>query len=272
MRIPYVPEVRFGARSAGFLAYTGWTLVRFELEWRARGLPPERHEELISEAMRRHGRTMCSLFGIEIDLREKDGRKIEQGHVSAADASGKGRVFVLNHRSALDIMVTLAAVSGKHVSRGDIARWPIVGRVATRAGILFVEREDKRSAAAVIHQMIDCVEHGKGVTIFPEGTTFPGDEVHPFKPGAFAVARRTGCEIVPIGIAYAGAGVSFGDESLVEHMRRVAGAPKTRVALTVGEPFRAGKADTNALSKRAREEVQSLVGVSRARVDDGASG
>ena len=36
-------------------------------------------------------------------------------------------------------------------------------------------------------------------------TTFSGDEVRPFRPGAFLAAQRTGAEIVPVGIAYEGA-------------------------------------------------------------------
>lgn len=260
MTLAPISDARFAARTALFAAYTSGTLAKFRVE--VRGMDLEAEEALIAKTMRRYGHHMSRLFGLEIDAQGLG----PDGFAPGRDASGRGRVFVSNHRSALDILVTLAVIEGKHVSRADLAGWPVVGVIARRAGILFVEREDRRSAAAVVQKMIGYIERGLSVIIFPEGTTFPGDEVRPFKPGAVAVARRTGCEIVPLGIAYGGETVSFGDESFLEHMRRVAGAPRTQVAITVGEPIRTAGEDSNALSERARVAVQALVARSRERL------
>ena len=213
-------------------------------------------ERVIAATMLRFGRRMSRLFGIEV----KTSGIGPEGFVPGPGKDGWGRVCVSIHRSGLDILVTMAHLEGKHVSRADLAGWPVIGTIARRAGILFVDRESKRSAAAVVHKMIEVVTAGRGVTIFPEGTTFPGDEVRPFKPGAFAVARRTGCEIVPVGIAYAGTGLSFDEESFLEHMRRVTGAPSTRIGLAVGEPISFEKtADPTLVSDRIHQEVSRLV-------------
>lgn len=245
-------DVRFAARAAGISAYIGLTLGRYEIE--SRGKDPRDQERLITEAMLRFGRHMCALYGIETTT-----QGIPGGFVPGADAAGRGRVFVCNHRSGLDILVTLKLLSGKHVSRADLANWAVVGPIARRAGILFVDRESRRSAAAVVQQMITVIEKGIGVIIFPEGTTYAGDEVRPFKPGAFAVARRTSCEIVPVGLAY-GDGLSFGEETFVEHMRRVSGKPRTRVAVAAGAPLRAEPGEgSDALSNRAHAALQALV-------------
>ncbi|MFO0615229.1 MAG: lysophospholipid acyltransferase family protein [Polyangiaceae bacterium] len=262
-----ITDARFAARAAGIASYSLWCYVRFETEVRL--LHPEESkdehwmERHISSTMHRYGRMMTELYGLDIAT---EGLPAD-GFFRGADAEGRGRVFVSNHRSALDILATLKHFEGKHVSRADLAGWPIIGLVARRIRILFVDRENRRSAAAVMKQMIDYVERGIGVIIFPEGTTFDGDEVRPFKPGAFTVARKTGCEIVPFGIAYASGGASFGDESMLLHMRRVSGAPKTRLAISVGEPFRAGARDTAALAIDARESVQGLVHRARKLVD-----
>ena len=57
---------------------------------------------------------------------------------------------------------------------------------------------------------------GQTVIVFPEGTTFAGDEVRPFHAGAFVAALRTGAEIVPVGLAYQrGSGAAFVDESFL---------------------------------------------------------
>ncbi|NUP09911.1 MAG: hypothetical protein HOW73_28015 [Polyangiaceae bacterium] len=255
-----ISDLRFGGRAAVFAAYTMGTLARFEVE--VRGKDAVGTEELIAASMRRHGRHMCQLFGLDLSVTGAG----PDGYAVGKDERGLGRVFVCNHRSALDILITLRLLEGKHVSRADLAGWPVVGVIARRAGILFVDRENRRSSAAVVHEMIGCIERGVGIIVFPEGTTYAGDEVRPFKPGAVAVARRTGCEIVPVGIAYGGSEMSFGDETLLEHMRRVAGAPKTRIAISIGEPFLPEGADTPTLSSRAHAAVQELVHASRARL------
>lgn len=254
-------DLRFGGRTAAFAAYTVGTLARYEVE--SRGMTTPEAETLVTSTMLRYGRAMCGIFGLELDA-EGAG---DGGYVRGADDSGFGRVFVCNHRSALDIFVTFALLAGRHVSRADLARWPLVGFGARRAGVLFVEREDRRSAAAVVRQMIGCVERGLGVIIFPEGTTYEGDEVRPFKPGAFAVSRRTGCEIIPVGVAYGGSDIAFGDENILSHMRRVAGSRKTPVAVTIGAPFRPEGADTPTLSRRTQADVQRLVHASRRRLE-----
>lgn len=254
-------DVVFGSRTAGFAAYSLGTIARWEIE--SRGKDGRQCEEILSATQLRFGRHMGRLFGLDV----RCAGKAQDERMPGKDARGVGRVFVSNHRSSLDILVMLAHLEGKFVSRGDLSQWPVIGPLARKSGMLFVEREDRRSAANVVQAMIGRVESGVGIIIFPEGTTFPGDEVRPFKPGAFAVARRTSCELVPVGIAYGGGALTFGDESFLEHMRRVTGQPRTRVGLAVGAPTRAVQGeDSAALARRLHEEVQRLVGQARAQV------
>lgn len=254
-----VKDVRVGARAAVFAAYTMGTIGRFEVQDRLTG--SRESERLIAEAMRRFGGHMTRLFNVHIDAAGLPA----DGYFPGRDERGLGRIFISNHRSGLDILVTLALLGGKFVSRGDLSKWPVIGTIARKAGMLFVDREDRRSAAAVVQKMIKTVEDGIGIMIFPEGTTYPGDEVRPFKPGAMAVARRTKCEVVPVGIAYGGSNASFEEESFMAHMRRVGSEPRVDVAVTVGKPIRPDTDDTVVLTKRAHDEVQRLVYESRKR-------
>jgi lyso-ornithine lipid O-acyltransferase len=253
-------DVVFGGRTAGFAAYSLGTIARWEVE--SRGKDARQCEEILSATQLRFGRHMGRLFGLDVRCVGKGSERMP-----GKDDRGRGRVFVSNHRSSLDILVMLAHLEGKFVSRGDLSQWPVIGPLARKSGMLFVEREDRRSAANVVQAMIARVESGVGIIIFPEGTTYPGDEVRPFKPGAFAVARRTGCELCPVGVAYGGDALTFGDESFLEHMRRVTGQTQTRVGLAVGAPTRAAPGeDSAALAKRLHAEVQRLVGQARAEV------
>jgi 1-acyl-sn-glycerol-3-phosphate acyltransferase len=261
-------DVRFGARAAACAGLTAASLARLDFE--ARGLEGAEGDAAVTRAMRRYGEGLCRLLGVEV---LSAGRLLDaHGFVEGRDAEGRGRVFVANHRSGLDVPVLLAHVEGRFVSRADLAGWPVIGRAARRTGTVFVDRSSRKSGAETVRAMIASVEAGRAIVIFPEGTTFAGDEVRPFKAGALTVARRTGCELVPVGLAYGGDESSFGDESFGAHMRRVVSRRSSPVGLVVGAPLRAAAGEASeAFETRARQAVQSAVDAARARVN-GAQG
>jgi lyso-ornithine lipid O-acyltransferase len=205
------------------------------------------------------------LYGVQMITR---GPHVGRGDIyPGRSAGGRGRMFVMNHRSGLDIPICLAYIEATILSRADLSRWPVIGVAARRVGTLFVDRSDKQSGAAAISAMVTSIERGRAVMIYPEGTTYEGDEVRPFRAGAFLAAQRAGAEIVPVGLAYEGEAASFGDESFAEHMVRVSGATRTRAALVVGDPMRVEGDDVTLLRERARAEVQILVHEARKHLE-----
>lgn len=167
------------------------------------------------------------------------------------------RLIVANHRSPFDIGVLLSLFGGHALSRADLARWPILGAAARQAGTIFVDRESASSGASAIRAIRKRLSDGASVLVFPEGKTFAGDEVQPFKAGVFSALRGLDVEIVPVGIAYE-AGSEFVDESFVHHVLRVARRPVTPCAVHIGEPVMAtGK--TALLAQNLQERVQSCV-------------
>jgi 1-acyl-sn-glycerol-3-phosphate acyltransferase len=111
--------------------------------------------------------------------------------------------------------------------------------------------------------MRERLRRGITVCVFPEGTTFPGDDVREFQAGAFiAVAREKGF-VTPVGIAYATPDAIYGDEPVGDHMKRLARSESIRVAVAVGAPFSAAGAGVRPLAERARSEVQALVARAR---------
>ncbi len=252
--------VRLSARLAAFAGSTASMYGAFELEAAIAGA--QKRDDVLKKWVVRYGRVELSLFGV--DVRAEGSHLGEGAAYLGKDARGKGRLFVMNHRSGLDILVALGFLEARIVSRGDLAKWPVIGYLAARIGTLFVDRESTISGARVAGAMVRAVDAGRGVLIFPEGTTFAGDEVRPFRPGAFAVSKRTGAEIVPVGIAYESEDATFGKESFPAHMRRVGGLPRTRVALVAGEPIAPGDRDAQAIQVEAHDAVQALVHRARA--------
>jgi 1-acyl-sn-glycerol-3-phosphate acyltransferase len=256
--------LRLPVRTAGFIGLTFSLLAGFEAE-RALAADDRARDDVTYKWMQRYGHGLLGLYGLEVTAR---GPHVEApwGRYPARDARGVGRLFVMNHRSMLDIFVNLAFLEANIVSRADLSRWPVIGLAARRVGTLFVDRSDKRSGAAVINAMCAAVERGRAVMVYPEGTTFAGDEVHPFRPGAFAVAQRSGAEIVPVGIAYGGGAAAFLDEPFVKHLARVTRTRRTRIGLVVGEPIGGDHADVDTEKELVRTRVQALVHEARALI------
>jgi 1-acyl-sn-glycerol-3-phosphate acyltransferase len=252
--------LRFSARAAAAAGSAVGYYGAFETHVALSGAGSR--DDLLRAWVVRYGRAQLRLFGADVLA---SGPHLDAGQpYPGKGEGGKGRLFVMNHRSALDIFVSLAFLEARILSRGDLAKWPVVGFLAKRIGTLFVDRESTVSGARVAGAMVRAVEAGLGVLVFPEGTTHPGDEVRPFRPGAFVVSRRTGAEIVPVGVAYEGEHASWGDESFPDHMRRIASVPRTRVALVAGDPIAPADRDPPAIQAEAHAAVQSLVQRARA--------
>jgi 1-acyl-sn-glycerol-3-phosphate acyltransferase len=250
-------RIRRVVRAAGFAAVTGVMLPAYaarDAMTKGRARIPLR-----DRWVQRWSRALLRLFAIELEV---------YGLIAPV-RHGHGRLVVSNHRSAIDIGIMLSTFGGHMVSRADLSAWPLVGAAARKAGTVFVDREDAASGATAIRVIRQLLKDGETVCIFPEGTTFEGDDVRPFHPGAFVAALRTRADVIPVGLAYArGSEAAFVNETFLAHLSRMAQAPSTRVAACVGAPIvipdRARAAD---LRDRVHAAVQELVLEARVRCE-----
>ena len=61
-------------------------------------------------------------------------------------------LIVSNHISWLDISVIHAARHCRFVSKSDIRDWPLVGKLATGAGTLYIERSSRKDALRMVKE------------------------------------------------------------------------------------------------------------------------
>lgn len=208
--------------------------------------------------MRVWAKTMLHAFGVEAE------------QIGALPAPREhGRLIVCNHRSAIDIVLMQSLFGGHLVSRADLSGWPLIGAAARAVGTIFLDRSSARSGAATLRTLEHWLREGRTVILFPEGTTFAGDEVRPFHAGSFVAAARGNAEIVPVGVAYeANSEAGFVGESFGAHLLRVSAAPTIRLAVTIGDPLPPpSRAEAHAFARDTRSLVQGLVDRSRARLD-----
>jgi lyso-ornithine lipid O-acyltransferase len=170
---------------------------------------------------------------------------------------GRGRLVVANHRTPLDIAVLMSEFGGIFLANHKTKDAPIIGPAAEAVVTIFVDRDDTRSGAQAIRTMRRYLEAGRTVVVFPEGTTFAGDEVRELKGGALIAASGLDIDIVPVGLAYP-PNTEFTEERLSNHARRFLSRPRTRVTIVVGEPIPAPKS-RRGLEVVLRDKVQSLV-------------
>lgn len=114
-------------------------------------------------------------------------------------------LLVANHISWLDIVVLHAARHCRFVSKADVQRWPVVGRLATAAGTLYIERESRRDALRTVHRMVEALQAGDVLAVFPEGTTGEGHTVLPFHANLLQAAISAQAPVQPVALQFANA-------------------------------------------------------------------
>ena len=172
-------------------------------------------------------------------------------------------LMVANHVSWLDIPALHAsAPQARFVSKSAIAHWPLLGRLARAGGTLFIERERKRDALRVVHEVADALRRGDAVAVFPEGTTGAGHEVLPFHANLLQAAIATATVVQPVVLRYREPGhpVSVaaqytGDTTLVESLMKVcrARALFVEVRFLPVEPI--GELDRRVLAQRLHDRI-----------------
>ena len=107
------------------------------------------------------------------------------------DYDGKFGCYICNHTSFNDIVLSMAIYGCGFISKEEVKKMPIFGKIAMGLQSVFVDRNNtnsrKKTLDDIIQKQKDFME-GKPVMpfmIFPEGTTTAGRHLLKFKRGAF---------------------------------------------------------------------------------------
>jgi len=112
--------------------------------------------------------------------------------------TGSPRIYVSNHVSWFDVL-TLAAVLPRYkfVGKAELFRIPVFGRAARAAGMIAIERENRKAAFESYRVAAERIRAGASVVVFPEGTRGRSYALRQFKKGPFVLAVAAGVPIVP---------------------------------------------------------------------------
>ncbi|HET6827096.1 MAG TPA: lysophospholipid acyltransferase family protein [Ramlibacter sp.] len=175
-------------------------------------------------------------------------------------------LLVANHISWLDILVLHAARHCRFVSKSDVKHWPLIGRLATGAGTLYIERTKRRDAMRVVHHMTESLRAGDIIAVFPEGTTTDGLGVLPFHANLLQAAISAEAPVQPVGLRFVDAASSemamspayLDDDTLVGSVWRLLNGPPVVAVVGFGEPQRSQGRDRRSWAADLRSAVVAL--------------
>ena len=175
-------------------------------------------------------------------------------------------LIVTNHVSWLDVFVLNAVVPMRFVAKSEVRRWPVIGWLCARAQTLFIERGKARSAARINVQLVDLLQRGECLAVFPEGTTTDGLKVGHFHSSLLQPAIDAGALVHPMAIRYQDdmgahslASAYIDEISFGASMWNILSTPELHVQLVATPPLDASGTDRRVLTSAVRRHISTTL-------------
>jgi len=188
-------------------------------------------------------RTMCRIIGLDLKIK---GQMKHDGPV----------LYAANHISWLDILVLGGVLeNASFIAKSEMATWGLLGKLCTLHKTIFVNRLRRTDSVRQRDALVERVQKGHSLILFPEGTSTDGVKVEPFKSALFSVAERADeasdhtLKIQPVTLAYTEMNgmplvrsqkplvAWLGDVELFEHLRQFLGLARTSVTIEFHAPI-----------------------------------
>lgn len=175
-------------------------------------------------------------------------------------------LLVGNHISFIDVFVINALLPSAFVAKSEVAQWPLIGWLARRAGTVFIERGSRKAAHLTHQHMLEALEAGRRLAIFPEGTTTAGDGVLPFHGALFQSAIDASVPVHAVALSYhqadgtrSEAPAYIDDISLTDCLLAVLRTPGLIARVSLAGSFTPPLPDRRHLAHRAHQAVATAL-------------
>lgn len=124
-------------------------------------------------------------------------------NLRALEEKEKSFFIISNHRGFFDAITgyTLFKKDVGIVSKDSIKKVPVFAYWMKKIDCIFLNRKDLRDGVRMVIDAINNINAGISMWIFPEGTRCRDEDqlaILEFKQGAFKIAEKTNCYILPI--------------------------------------------------------------------------
>jgi 1-acyl-sn-glycerol-3-phosphate acyltransferase len=123
--------------------------------------------------------------------------------------------LVANHMGYADIPVLRSVLEGVFVAKHEISQWPVVGRIISDMGNIFINRQSRADIPRAGEEILAALDIGEGVIVFPEGTSSEGAEILQFNSSFLEFAARRELPIHYATISYSIPGEAESPRKLV---------------------------------------------------------
>ena len=111
-------------------------------------------------------------------------------------------ILIANHPSALEDFGIPALFDIYPLAKESVRDWVVLGRISDYAGTIYVKRGNAQSRHEALQSLIDAVQAGKNIVLFPEGGCKGRRIYEKFHTGAFEISLQTGVKILPVFLHY----------------------------------------------------------------------
>ncbi|OGT15581.1 MAG: glycerol acyltransferase [Gallionellales bacterium RIFOXYB12_FULL_54_9] len=175
-------------------------------------------------------------------------------------------LVVANHISWLDVVVLNAVIPMRFVAKSEVRRWPAIGWLSARAQTLYIARGNARDAARINRQLVELLQEGEYLAIFPEGTSTDGAQVGRFHASLLQSAIDSRTQVHPVAIRYQdelgahSTAASYIDEmSFADSLWNVLCTRNLHVCLLVTPSINSAHNDRRTLTRAAHAQISLAV-------------
>lgn len=173
------------------ISYTGLTCIR-SIYMGFRFKTPNR--QWVNNETYRWSTRMLKFLGIRCTVHNPH-------HV--APEPGKKTIIMCNHSSLFDIPIGFQAFPNhpiRMLAKKEMAKIPLMKYGMQASEFPMIDRHNRTQAIRDLEKVIQLLESGIVMWIFPEGTRSSNGRIAPLKKGGFITAIQTGATIIPLGI------------------------------------------------------------------------
>lgn len=113
---------------------------------------------------------------------------------------GESVVYAPNHNSSIDVPLFYMALGHfpAMMAKKELFKVPLLHGLLVSLSCIKIDRKGAHSIVEAVRTGSTMIGDGHSLVIFPEGTRSKTGEIGTFKNGAFKIAERTGCAVVPV--------------------------------------------------------------------------
>ncbi|MDL2284735.1 1-acyl-sn-glycerol-3-phosphate acyltransferase [Oxalobacter sp. OttesenSCG-928-P03] len=176
-------------------------------------------------------------------------------------------LIVSNHLSWLDIFLINTAQPSRFIAKDSIRSWPLIGWLATKAGTVYLKRNNARDLRNTFRILVTHLQGGEYFVFFPEGTSGGSqNRLLPFHSNLFEATIEAGAPVQPCVLHYVDENNQFHPSidsevklPLVNNIMRVLRSDTIHAHLTILPLIESKGIHRRELAQKAHDEISATL-------------